>query len=157
MFKRSVVLILTAVSMSGCLFGRGTDSPAALPGSAASRLPVDITTGSFDVAARTFKPFKIVVPEGVANARIEGKFTASGGWGDDIEVTVLEETQFLNWQNRHKFLPLYQSGRITADQIQIALPPQPATYVLVFNNRFSLLSSKGVVADVKLRYDPSGK
>ena len=156
MFKRSIVLILMTLAGGGCLFGRGSSSPS-VPGQEHRQPPVDIATGPFDVAARAFKPFKIVVPAGVKNARIEGKFSASGGWGDDIEVTLLEETQFLNWQNRHKFLPLYQSGRITADRIRVSLPADAATYVMVFNNRFSLMSSKGVVAEVKLLYDPLEK
>ena len=151
MLKRTIGLMLTVVVTSGCFWkGNSIDS---VPGAGSE----SIASGSFDVAARNFKPFKVIVPQGATNAVLEGTFTASGGSGDDIEVTLLDEVQFLNWQNRHKFQPLYESGRITADRMKVTLPPDASTYVVVFSNRFSLLSAKGVVADLKLRYDPLEK
>jgi hypothetical protein len=111
-----------------------------------------VTTGSFAVDARDFKPFKITVPEKYKNARIEGTFAATGGSGNDVEVMVLDETQFLNWQNRNKFSAIYESGRVTADKLNVAVP-SAGTYVVVFSNRFSLLSTKGVKAELKLAHD----
>jgi len=111
-----------------------------------------VATGTFAVDARDFKPIKVVVPEKFKNPRIEGSFSATGGSGNDIEVMVLDEAQFLNWQNRNKFSAIYESGRVTADKVSIALP-SAATYVMVFNNRFSLLSTKGVKAELKLAHD----
>ena len=158
MTKTTGALMLAAVVTAGCLFGGGKSSNLA-PGviSDGKQLVSVITSGPFDVDARGFKQFKIIVPPGATSAQLEGTFTASGGSGDDIEVTLFEETQFLNWQSRNKFLPIYESGRLTADRIKVSLPPDPATYVMVFSNRFSLLSSKGIVADLKLRYEPGKK
>jgi hypothetical protein len=111
-----------------------------------------IVDGSFVVAPRTFKPFEVVVGAGMSNPRLEGTFTASGA-NNDIEVLVLDEQQFSNWQNRHEFKSAYTSGRVTADKLRIELPNEPGKYFLIFSNRFSMISNKGVVADLKLRYD----
>jgi hypothetical protein len=129
-----------------------------LPGKSAAENLAEYTanivaTGSFAVEARDFKPFKVVVPDKTKNPRIEGSFSASGGSGNDVEVMVLDEAQFLNWQNRNKFSAIYDSGRVTADKVSIALPSAGATYVMVFSNRFSLLSTKGVKAELKLAHD----
>jgi hypothetical protein len=153
MLKRHIVVVILCAVACGC----GGKTYGTKATAAAQQAGDTIANGAFDIAARTFKPITVTVPAGVANPRIEGTFTASGGSGDDIEVTVLEQSQFLNWQNRHQFTPIYQSGRITADRIRISLPANPASYVMVFSNRFSLLSAKGVTADLKLRYDPVKK
>jgi hypothetical protein len=111
-----------------------------------------VVSGSFVVNPRSYTPFKIVVENGMNNPRVEGTFSASGA-NNDIEVLLLEESQYLNWQNRHQFRAAYQSGRVTADRLKVELPTEPATYFLIFNNRFSLISNKGIVADLKLRCD----
>ncbi len=111
-----------------------------------------VVNGAFVVEPRTFKPFKVVVAPGMANARLEGNFTATGA-RNDIEVTLLTESEFANWQSRRTFLPVYVSGRVTAGKIAVDSALAPGTYFVVFSNRFSLLSNKAVVADVQLRYD----
>jgi hypothetical protein len=145
MYQRTTFVVITVAALllpaCGWLGGAGVELP-----------DPDIVTGSFSVQARNFTPFTIQVPEGLDDVRIEGTFSAEGGRGNDIEVTLLEEIQFRNWQNRHKFLPMYESGRVTADRVNVPLPGA-GTYVMVFSNRFSLLSTKAVTADLKLRYD----
>ena len=118
----------------------------------ARRLAETIVNASFVVEPRTYKSFKLVVGPGAGHPRLEGTFTASGA-NNDIEVMVLEESQFRNWENRHNFTAAYESGRVTADTIRLELPPSPATYYVVFSNRFSIWSNKGVVADVKLLFE----
>ena len=111
-----------------------------------------VVSGAFIVEPRTFKPFKITLAPGMTNARLEGTFTASGA-RNDIEVTLLHEAQFVNWQGRQKFEAAYVSGRVTSGTIAVSLPAGPGTYFVVFSNRFSLISNKAVVADVQLRYE----
>jgi hypothetical protein len=145
MYQKTTFAVITVAALllpaCGWLGGAGVELPNP-----------DIVTGSFSVGARNFTPFTIEIPEGLDDVRIEGTFSAEGGRGNDVEVILLEEIQFRNWQNRHKFLPMYESGRVSADQINVPLPGA-GRYVMVFSNRFSLLSTKAVTADLKLRYD----
>ena len=138
--------ILAALVMSGCRYGR----PAVVPVSQHMAEPV--ATGSFIVEPRTFKPFKLLVTTGMSNPRLEGTFSATGA-RNDIEVTLLEESQFTNWQERRSFEAIYESGRVTNATLDVQLPTDPATYYVVFSNRFSIFSNKAVAADVHLSYD----
>jgi hypothetical protein len=145
------ILVATIVVLAFSACG-GSKAPVNLaPTTPAQQLLNTIIDGSFVVAPRTFKPFEIVVGAGMSNPRLEGTFMASGA-NNDIEVLLLQEQQFSNWQNRNKFKSAYASGRVTADRLRIDLPSEPSKYYVVFSNRFSIFSDKGVVADLKLRY-----
>ena len=148
--KIAVLFVAAALVMSGC-YRRGPNYGPPDKAAAAQAMSTVVVSGSFIVEPRTFKPFKVVVAPEMANACVEGTFTASGA-NNDIEVTVLEETQFLNWQNRHKFEAAYESGRVTAGKLKVDLAETPGTYFVVFSNRFSIVSNKSVVADLKLQY-----
>jgi len=141
--QRLFVIVIAALGISGC-YGAKYHTAAKGPHF------YTIVNESFVVAPRNYKPFKIEVPEGTTRARVEGTFSASGA-NNDIEVLLLDEHQYLNWQNSHHFKAVYESGRVTADKIAADLSAEPATYYMVFDNRFSMMSNKGVVADIKLR------
>ncbi len=143
-----LVLLIAATGCGGLRYG--TESSARAPH--LLRLAEPIITGAFIVEPRTFKPFRISLAPGMMNARLEGTFTASGA-RNDIEVTLLDEVQFANWQNRRQFQAAYVSGRVTSGSISVTLPQGPATYFVVFSNRFSLISNKAVVAEVQLVYE----
>jgi len=115
----------------------------------------NVLGGSFIVEPGKYKTFTVAVTAAMKNPSVEGNFTASGG-NNDIEVFVLEESQYLNWQNGHKFDATYSSGRVTAGKLKIQLPQEPGTYCVVFSNRFSYITNKAVVADVKLQYNQLG-
>lgn len=66
---------------------------------------------------------------------------------------MLDEAQYTNWQNRDRFKAMYESGRVTDTKVDLELPETPATYYMVFSNRFSLMSNKAVTANVQLCYD----
>lgn len=111
----------------------------------------DVLGGSFIVEPGKYKVFNVAVTAAMKYPTVEGTFTASGG-NNDIEVLVLEESQYANWQNGHKFDATYSSGRVTAGKLNVQLPPEPGNYYVVFSNRFSYITNKAVVADVKLHY-----
>ncbi len=150
----TAIIVLASVTLGGC-FWFGGGKPLDGPSSLIKRAGDQIVGGAFAVAPRTFTPFRFAVPSGSSKLELDGTFSASGGANNDIEVTLFEESQFLNWQNGHKFTATYESGRVTADRIRIPLPSDPVTYVMVFSNRFSIFSAKDVKADVKLQYDRS--
>ncbi len=86
------------------------------------------------------------------DVRVSGHFLALGGSGNDIEVFLAEEKEFGKWLDGQPSKAYYQSGRTTAGDIDVKLPLLNATYYLCFNNKFSVLSSKTVSADVSLFY-----
>ena len=99
----------------------------------------DLTVGSIG-----YNYFKLEVPAGATSVHLDGNFTASGGTGNDIEVFVLPEDDFVNWQNRHAARTYYKSGKVTVGKFSVTLPSDAGTYYLVLDNRFSLLSKKEV-------------
>lgn len=114
----------------------------------------DVLGGSFIVEPGKYKSVKVVVTAGMSKPTVGGTFSATGG-NNDIEVFVMEENQFLNWQNGHKADLAYSSGRVTAGKLNIPLPQEPGAYYVVFSNRFSFITNKAVEADLKLQYDYS--
>jgi hypothetical protein len=87
------------------------------------------------------------------NVTLVGHFTANGGLGNDIRVVVLTEDDFLNWQNGHGARSYYDSKKTTAGSFNVRLPSAPATYRIVFDNSFSLLSNKTIDVEAKLQYE----
>lgn len=96
--------------------------------------------------------YKLDAPPGATNVAFQGNFTASGGSGNDIEVYVMSEADFVNWQNGHAAKTYYNSGKVTVGNITVNLPADAGTYYLVFNNKFSLLSSKSVRLNATFTY-----
>jgi hypothetical protein len=142
----TVASVVVALVSSGCWYSKPSVAPAF------QAVTEPIVSGSFVVGPRTFTPYKFVVTTGMGQPRLEGTFSAQGA-RNDIEVTVLDEAQFANWQNRDTFKAVYESGRVTDTKVELALPETPATYYMVFSNRFSLMSNKAVTAQVQLCYE----
>jgi hypothetical protein len=94
---------------------------------------------------------RFTVPEG--GARVVGRFRASGGSGNDIEVYILDEDAFENFRNGHRASTYYNSGRVTVGKINVHLEEE-GTYYLVFSNTFSLFSNKVVNARVFIEEEP---
>jgi hypothetical protein len=105
---------------------------------------VAIGRGALSVAATHYSFYALTVPEGAQNVRVQGHFQATGGMGNDIEVILLNEEQFMNWKNGHATPTFYNSGKITVGDVQAGLPNGAGTYYLIFNNNFSALTAKAV-------------
>jgi hypothetical protein len=80
---------------------------------------------------------------------VSGRFLARGGAQNDIETYILDENGFLNWTNNHGSAAYYNSGRLTAANIDTVVGP--GTYFLVFSNRYAPDDSKTVEANIELR------
>lgn len=111
----------------------------------------NIVNGLITVNPLSYNYYTFSVPNGASNVQVSGTFTASGGLGNDIEVYIMDSTNFINWQNGHSASTYYNSGDITMDTFNIGLP-SGGTYYLVYNNQFSLISQKNVNTQVNLIY-----
>jgi hypothetical protein len=96
--------------------------------------------------------YRLSVPQEASNVRVEGRFVATGGAGNDLEVYLLDEDGFSNWQNGHATRTFYNSGRATVGDLDAILPDGAGTYYLVLNNRFSLLTPKAAELNAALTY-----
>ena len=113
---------------------------------------VSIPTRAFTVSALAANNFTFPVPAGAFDVTMKGHFAATGGLGNDIEVVVVSEDEFVNWRNGHPSKAFYNSGRVTQDTIKLNLPSDAATYYVVFSNKFSLFTPKAVEADVDVNF-----
>ncbi len=105
---------------------------------------------AFTVNAGGMSNYKFTVPAAASNVTMKGHFTASGG--SDIQIVVVNEDEYVNWQNGHPTKTFYNSGKVTQDSFNITLPSDAATYYVVFSNKFSLLTPKAVQASVDLNF-----
>jgi hypothetical protein len=105
---------------------------------------MDIGKGALAVAAMHYAYYSLAVPPGARNVKVQGRFTAAGGAGNDIFVFLLNEDGFTNWKNRHQVPAYYSSGKVTVGDVNAALPNDAGNYYLVFDNRFSMLTAKAV-------------
>jgi hypothetical protein len=111
-----------------------------------------IANPSLNVNATGYNYFQLVVPAGASGAHLEGNFTARGGSGNDVQVYLLPENDFVNWQNRHGARSYYSSGRVMVGSFNVNLPNTAGNYYLIFDNRFSMLSPKTVQVNGALTY-----
>jgi hypothetical protein len=112
---------------------------------------VSAINSAFTVRAAGYDFQKLTVPADSQSVSIDGRFTATGGRGNDIEVYILNEDSFVNFQNGHQSPAFYNSGKVTQANIAANLPGG-GTYYVVWNNGFSLLTPKAVQATVTLHY-----
>jgi len=106
---------------------------------------------AFTVPQLRHKAYRFALPADAKDAALQGHFTATGGAHNDIEVWLMNDDGFVNWQNRHPMTPIYNSGRVTQGTLNISFS-QSGTYYLVFNNQFSMISPKAVQDNLTLTY-----
>jgi hypothetical protein len=118
-------------------------------------LTLSLSEKAFTIGSGQYRYFKFTIPPQSSEIEVQGRFEASGGSGNDVEVIVLTEDAFTNWQNHHSVPTFYNSGRVTVGTVDAHLPStgNPATYYLIFNNAFSVLSNKAVSADIAVHYN----
>jgi hypothetical protein len=154
----ALVLMLSKMgqrqSSNGGVSARSESVPAA---STVRTENVKVAAGAFIVQPGRYSFSKFTVPQKCRNVRVQGRFTTSGGSENGIEVYILTEGELANWKSGHQAQKIYNSGRVSANTINLRLPAtsdgQTATYYIVFNNKFSADASKALKADVSLYYE----
>lgn len=81
-------------------------------------------------------------------ARVVGDFTASGGSGDDIEVSITDERGFANFKNNHSYDVWYNSEKTTSGAINLSLAE--GKYVIIFSNTYSIMTPKAITSNIIL-------
>ena len=112
-------------------------------------VPHQIVRGQITVNPGQSIWYKFVVPDG--GGHVTGSFTASGGFGNDIQAAVLDEVNTANWVNGHVSQAFWRTaGQQTAGNIDVVLPP--GMYCLAFNNRSAVFSAKQVSVNAQVIY-----
>ena len=117
------------------------------------RVPVKINVApqSFVVSPNHWQWYPVILPEGAINGRLKGRFTVSGGMGNDIQCVVTDEDGLENMKNHLAYRTYFNSGKVTVQTLDVRL--SPGTYYVVFNNTFSLLSNKAVNGALVVEYE----
>jgi hypothetical protein len=108
------------------------------------------------VSAGQYYDVPIHLRDMMHDVALSGSFTASGGSGNDVEVFILSQADFTNWQNGHSYSALYSSGRVTTATFNVSLPTpsagQTSDYHVIYSNTFSWISTKQVNTTVDLNW-----
>ncbi len=168
MKKRKIARwILLAVFIAAILWiAVGQDSCAQGTRALLGRKPdQSVLDSSFQVFPHSFRYYKFSLPAGSKNMALVGHFTVSGAAGNSnpgnaqpvgqppnetIEVFVLTEPAFEGWRKGESATTIYQSGRISGQNVRQSLPAGDGLYYLVFSNRFDPASTKKVTAALSL-------
>src|SRR2546426_11571730 len=82
---------------------------------------LNIINGLITVQPGQYNGYTLTIPSGASSVVVNGTFT-SGGSGNDIEVLVMDQTNYVNWSNSHQANAYYDSGQVTTDTISANLP-----------------------------------
>ncbi len=77
------------------------------------------------------------------NVQCTGTFVASGGTPKDVDVYIMNDSQYTNWINGHKAAGVYVSGRVNSANFAVPITTSD-TYHLIFSNDFSIVSARTV-------------
>jgi hypothetical protein len=80
-----------------------------------------------------------------------GRMLAQGGTGNDVRILLLDELNYLNWSNGHAAKAIYDSGVVTAAEMEVPIRAD-GKYYLMFDNKFSWMTHKTVQCDLVAKY-----
>lgn len=145
------IIIIIAIANMGRLYS----SPSANSNPGGGIIPTEhkqnIVNGLISVDANGYNFYSFSAPSGSYNAKVEGRFEASGGSGNDVRVAILDANGFTNYKNNHEASGYYSTGQQTVGDINVNIPSGETLY-LVYDNTFSAFSDKNVRTTVDLIY-----
>ena len=148
--KRNIGIIVAVVVIAIIALALGMGS--ATSGPTYVTQSTTVFSGSAAVNPSSYYYITFNVPSNAINVQLSINLEASGGSGNDIRLYVMSYTDFINWQNGHTVSPYYSTGQETAFNTVVNLPNGGGTYVVVFDNTFSIFSSKTVTGTITLTY-----
>ena len=147
----SIVIIAIAASGAFSQNSNNGNNPNGDAPSQKTPTSVSLLAGSIAVDAGQYYYMSFTVPSTAQNPVLSGNFTASGGTGNDIKAYLMDQKNYVNWQNNHQASTNYNSSQTTAGNIHVSLSAG-VTYYIVFDNTFSLSSPKTVDGQIALTY-----
>lgn len=111
-----------------------------------------IVMGLISVGADNYEYRQFKVPADAFSPIVRGNFFVNGTGDDDINVMILNETGFLQWQNNHSIPQSYYSSSDVITANLEADVPSGQTLYLVFDNTSSSNRAKNVNTDIELAY-----
>jgi hypothetical protein len=111
----------------------------------------NIANGQMAVAPGTSIAYQMTIPVGASNIYVTGTFSASGGTGNNVEILVMDQFDYVNWHSGSASSAIYDSGQVTTGNISAHLPSS-GIYYLVYSNTFSTTTQKNVQTTVYLYY-----
>jgi len=112
---------------------------------------IRITKEAFALGPGQYYYFPVKVDDQWRKVRLQGRFRAEGGGGNDVYACLTDEDGLENFKNHHQYSVWYESGKITVGAIDRELGP--GNYYLIFSNTFSVFAHKAVTADIQLHYE----
>ena len=142
-----VIVIVAAVVASGIINNKtGNLSESVGP----KTVPL-ARGGVLDVKVSDYDYYVFPVPKGASNPVVNGSFSVTSGSGNEINVYLMDEPNWLQWWTGHSdFTMLYNSGQVSTGVLDVDLPSN-GTYYLVFDNQFST-SAKTISTNISLEY-----
>lgn len=97
-----------------------------------------------------FKEVHFLIPAGSGERLfLEGKFTAKGGYYDDLTFYILTQQEYVRWYSHRQYEALYKVEKKKEQSFKVEAK-QGETYYFVMDNFFSTVSNKKVKILIKL-------
>jgi hypothetical protein len=108
---------------------------------------------AFTLKPGAFHSFKFTVPSDHENASLKGTFSVAARNGNEIEVFVLNEEDYISWQNGYTTYRYYDSGSVWQGALDVPLLADTAgTYYIVFDNDTRAVTAINVRTNMALIY-----
>jgi len=90
---------------------------------------------AFTLKPGAFHSLKFTVPRDHENASLKGKFSVATRSASTVEAFVLNEEDYISWQNGYTTYRYYDSGDVQQGVLDVTLLAEAAdTYYVVFDN-----------------------
>ncbi|HZY46776.1 MAG TPA: hypothetical protein VFE96_03160 [Candidatus Bathyarchaeia archaeon] len=147
-----VLVVIVVVAVVGAIaaysffnYARSSTSNLRLPHTG------NIVNGLITVRPGTYNYYQFTVPVGATSTALGGSFSVSGGTGNNIEVLVMDQSNYNNWKSGYQASKFYDSGQVTSGTLTASLPTG-GVYYLVYSNIFSSSTTKSVQTTAYLYY-----
>ena len=145
------IIVIVSIAVLTSVLALGSYGTGGGGGILPSPHTVNIVNRLITVNSLGYEYYPFYVPSGATDVYVQGSFTASGGSGNDIEVLIMDSTEFINWLNEPQASAYYNSGQVTTSNFNVHLPSGSGTYYLVYSNKFSS-TQKNVLTLAYLSY-----
>lgn len=117
---------------------------------------ISVFNGQVSIDAGTYQSYRFTVSSSMKNAILNGEYITTEGGNKDVNVLLMNDLNYINWQNGNASNALYFKERITTDRFSLNIS-QPGTYYFILSNTFSIITDKRVDGTVTLDYKEKAK